>query len=434
MNLALGSVIVFFLLTPGALFRLAYIQGPHHRGVRGSLSDEVVYSIIPAFLFQFIGIIVVEHWGFQVRLDLLFAVIIGKSSITPDEFLLMKQALPLVFAYVLIINILSIYLGAFFRRFVLHTGLDLRFNFFKVYDDWYYAIFRLKEKNKKPGTLRLYINALAKSLSLQNHVEQAYDFIWIDILTKLDKEGLIYFSGFFQEYYLNKEGNIDRIELTSVERRKFDESEEDAIELGGEVFILPYQIVSAINVNYYSIDRPEEEPDTPTQPEVKHAEGVAGDHANSSYKQLLKILKERLEEIQPSVPASKKFVFNDLIERTNYLDTHLLETGQEEVKDQIMLIERNLEDLISDIKDIIGELKKKLANEDLRKLFNSIRSEFEGSVVEEDLILLSARLSELERQELAGTIPFDEIEIKRAKIREMLLRTLSRLISVMRED
>src|SRR5687768_12310746 len=137
MNLILGSILLFILISPGLIFRYSYLQGTYSKQTfKISAVDEIFWAVIPAFVFQLAGILIIIHFTiYQVRLDQLYQILTGADSEIDFNFIL--GSLPVFLVYILILIIIAAVLGLSARFMVRKFQLDLRYPFLKVNNEWY---------------------------------------------------------------------------------------------------------------------------------------------------------------------------------------------------------------------------------------------------------------------------------------------------------
>ena len=100
MNIAFGALLIFLLLFPGIIFRIAYLEGPYSRRViQSSLVDELVLSLIPAFFLQFVGYLLVEKtsiFSYGVDERTFYYLLTGQQGI---DFAIVERGIPRFFTY-----------------------------------------------------------------------------------------------------------------------------------------------------------------------------------------------------------------------------------------------------------------------------------------------------------------------------------------------
>ena len=236
MNIAFGTLIILFLLSPGFVIRYAFLKGPYSRkNFKPSLSDDVFWSVIPAVFIQLAGIICLKLIGYRVSVPDFYYLLIGSK--TGINFKLVSEGFPLFFWYSIVILIFSFLLGTSARWAVTRFRLDRKFNILKVNNEWYYLF--------------------------TGSYDQDIDLIQVDILAHSD-EGNILYSGILKDFFLNKEGGIDRLYLVAVYRRRFSEDLKDTSKkpkklderyynMPGDYFVIFGHEIINLNVTYYKL-------------------------------------------------------------------------------------------------------------------------------------------------------------------------------------
>lgn len=65
MNIALSSIVLLIAFLPGIAFRRMYLSSKFSfKNFSGNIFEEVLFALIPASIFQFIGFLVLGHVGF----------------------------------------------------------------------------------------------------------------------------------------------------------------------------------------------------------------------------------------------------------------------------------------------------------------------------------------------------------------------------------
>lgn len=254
MNIAVGALVLLLLIFPGILFRYAYLSGPYARkNFQSSISDEVVLSLIPAFLIQTLGYIVFEHL-FRINIDisLLIRLVSQLSLITASEFDIIEKSILLFSLYSILTCLFGFFSGKVFRGLVARYSWDIKYHSLRFNNEWYYLLSgRILDF---PGN---------------NGNSQKIDLVRIDALCESQGNSIIY-SGILREFYLSKADGLDRIHLSNVYRRKLtDDSPQEYTapiekefddryyKMPGDIFVIPYQQIKNINISYYIIEEEE---------------------------------------------------------------------------------------------------------------------------------------------------------------------------------
>ncbi|HYG20806.1 MAG TPA: hypothetical protein VD816_17835 [Ohtaekwangia sp.] len=248
MNLILGSIILFILISPGLIFRYAYLQGTYAKQTfKISAVDEIFWAIIPAFIFQLSGILITNHFtSLEVRLDQVYHVI--TSAHADIDFDVIVKSLPGFLLYILILIVIAASLGFTARYFVRKFQLDLRYPFLKVNNEWYYLF---------SGEILDFLDTPGESKQVE--------MIQVDVIVNTG-EGTMVYSGTLENYFLSKDNGLDRIYLSNVYRRKMKDDldpakpnvgylerylDERYYAMPGDLFVITYDKIININITYH---------------------------------------------------------------------------------------------------------------------------------------------------------------------------------------
>jgi len=222
-NFAFSTLLILVFLAPGFVCRFAFLKGPYsRRNFRPSLTDDIFWSAIPAIFLQLLALIFLKLIGLEPSIKDLYLMMIGDTNI---DFEAIEGGLGFFLVYLLILLIISYTFGAAARRIVTHYNIDLRYNILKVSNEWYYLF---------SGKL----------------VESEVDLIQLDVLVHSNSErGTTLYSGILEDYFLNKEGGIDRLYLIKVYR-------DTKYEMPGDFFVIFGKDISNINLSYFRLEEP----------------------------------------------------------------------------------------------------------------------------------------------------------------------------------
>ena len=248
MNLILGSILLFILISPGLIFRYSYLQGTYGKQTfKISAVDEIFWAVIPAFIFQLAGILIIIHFTiYHVRLDQVYEILTGSHSNIDFDFIL--SSLPIFLGYILILITVAAVLGFSIRLIVRKFQLDLRYTFLKVNNEWYYLF---------SGEILDFLDTPGESKNVE--------MIQIDALVSTG-DGTMVYSGTLENYFLSKENGLDRIYLSNVYRRKMKDDldrtkpnvgylerylDERYYSMPGDLFVITYDKIININITYH---------------------------------------------------------------------------------------------------------------------------------------------------------------------------------------
>ena len=246
MNIAFGTLLILFLLSPGFALRYAFLRGPYSRKIsKPAYSDEVFWAIIPSVIIQLIGLTILIHLGVEVAIKDIYYLLLASDKGKIDFDTLESNLFPFL-AYQILLIFSSALLGFCIRRLSIKLSWDKKFSFLKVGNDWYY---------------------LFNGRILDN--PEAIDLIQIDILS-----GDVIYCGTLDKFFLTSDGAIDRLYLRDVYRRSFShdhkqdnapkDEDERYYNMPGEYFVIFGKDIQNFNITYYILseskdDEPEME-------------------------------------------------------------------------------------------------------------------------------------------------------------------------------
>jgi hypothetical protein len=250
MNLVFGSLLLFFLISPGLIFRFSYLQGTYAKlTFKVSAVEEIFWAIIPAFFLQLLAVLFLQHvLQINVRLDVIYQLITGGDAI---DFSIIQNNIIGFLAYFLAIFGISAALGILTRSIVRKYKLDLRIKFLRLGNEWHYLFsgeFFYLTKDIVPSNIFI---------------------IQIDVVMN-SSEGDIIYSGTLEDFYLSKDNGLDRIYLRNVYRRSLkDDLDQDQPNVGylnreaderyyampGDLFVISYSKIINLNITYITLDQ-----------------------------------------------------------------------------------------------------------------------------------------------------------------------------------
>lgn len=221
MNVAFSTLLILILLSPGFIVRYAFLKGPYSRkNFRPPIADDIFWSVIPAFFIQILALIFLQLIGKTLATKDIYLLLIGEKGI---DFNTVNTNLIPFLLYSLILLLISYMIGASARFIVSKYNLDLKYNILKVNNEWYYLF---------SGKL----------------IKEDLDLIQLDILVSSDK-GTTLYSGILEDYFLNKDGGIDRLYLIRVYR-------DTKYEMPGDFFVIFGKDILNINLSYFRLEEP----------------------------------------------------------------------------------------------------------------------------------------------------------------------------------
>jgi len=238
-NIALGTLIILFLLSPGFIIRYTFLKGPYSRkNYKPAITTEIFWAIIPAVFIQLLGLHFLQTIGHQLDYQTIYLLLTGSDKII--NYQLLANSLGSFLIYFSSISVLSAILGFAARWLVMHFNLDKRIGIFKINNEWYY---------------------LLSGRVLDNASE--IDFIQVDALVQTS-EGVVIYCGVLHDFYLNSDGGIDRLYLINVYRRRFNDDyivanvepknlDDRYYNMPGDYLVVFGQTLVNLNLTYYKL-------------------------------------------------------------------------------------------------------------------------------------------------------------------------------------
>ncbi len=239
MNLAFPALLTFLLILPGFIFRAAYTRSERTQLDNRPFTSETVKSLILATLLHTLWILAaglitpikLDYHGFltiytSAHGDLLEATINNAANHMPS-----------IIGYLMSLYIGSYLLGRVLQKLVLRFKLDrhpLLNDLFRFDTPWFYLFKGYNDEGDEAHFVKLAVTV--------NQVGATY----------------LYY-GILEDFYLTDSGNLDRVILSSVVRRRLEANESlqngeaRFYEIAGDRFVLSYSDITSLNVEYYKI-------------------------------------------------------------------------------------------------------------------------------------------------------------------------------------
>lgn len=254
MNLALGAVLIFVLLTPPIVFFVAYSFGKFAKaGPKFTILDGLLASAIFSLFIHAIGIKIVGliHGSGNIRLDLMLKLLLGdvkefesKYSNSELEVSLYQFAI-----YNFIILTLALALGRSLRYCVLKFEWHSNSELLRTNNKWWYLF------------NGYYLPEIGSA-------DRKFDLLFIDVTIDLKDETIIY-SGYLVDFVCNGE-ELDRIYLSDTVKRSHYKTgliiqpehtriDQGPISIPGAFFSIAYKDIKNINLRFLTFDNSQEE-------------------------------------------------------------------------------------------------------------------------------------------------------------------------------
>jgi hypothetical protein len=231
MNLALGGLLIFLLVIPGAVFRLFIIKSESFENpLDTSRLAEISFVLIPSLILHYFGYeILTNYLDYNVRLDQIYYLIVGDSGnekldfngvITPS-FLKFLQ-------YIGILILIASCLGYISKKLILLFYFDLKYKVFAISNEWDNLLssreFIFEQKREMWKDYKQYIGRyFSGKMSFKRFIAYSrlyilyyrnlpIDLIQVDLLVRTPNSEVLY-QGTLKKYFLSKGNKLDKIYL-----------------------------------------------------------------------------------------------------------------------------------------------------------------------------------------------------------------------------
>lgn len=255
MNIALPALIVFLLLLPGFLFRYSYKRTEKTLLDFKPFGEATLKSIFAAFILDAVwGWVIPPVFGFKVDFAILLALLSGSGQADAFSKALSqasKYGWP-TYCFFLSLFVFSWGAGRIARAVIEECAWDRkgrRFSNALRFDTPWFYLFKGYDEEKTP------------------------DGVYVAALVDIDGGPYLY-AGVLSEYFFTESGELDRLVLSAVVRRKLsnDRSDEGATQspsndrfysISGDYFVLKYSEINTLNIRYIRLGQPTASAATP---------------------------------------------------------------------------------------------------------------------------------------------------------------------------
>lgn len=238
MNIAFPAFFLLLLVLPGFIFLSSYSRSENTRLDHRAFDSSSANALVIAALLHVIWVYIASSLDKPVDFELATKLMTGVKLSETDTALIASSIL-WVWLYFLSIFLTSWILGNIFQKFVT-TFFPYKDSFFAFDTPWYYELKGFLSKEKDAQLIEL-------SCLCDN------------------KDGSYLYYGILEDFYLDRDGQLDRLVLSNVYRRKLSDDNEDTkgandakpketdhryYKVRGDRLILKYTDISNINIEY----------------------------------------------------------------------------------------------------------------------------------------------------------------------------------------
>jgi hypothetical protein len=240
MNIAFTSILIFILLAPGFLSRIAFNSSKLSvRNPNRNILNELTWSIIPSLTIHIIAITLVE-WltNYYVDFNQLGNLILGVTSENTVEksFSQLRQFLYPIFFYNLLVFSFSFLIGYGLQKGIRKFSLDRTIRYLRFSNKWHY----------------IFTGECLDFPDIPDEFEEITDKV-INVLCKVNDKNVLYTGEYFN-YYIDNNGDLEAIHLKYPIRRYLEKDNgtaQDYYQIESRYLVIPNSDIVNINFRYF---------------------------------------------------------------------------------------------------------------------------------------------------------------------------------------
>ncbi|MBD8084089.1 hypothetical protein [Chryseobacterium caseinilyticum] len=256
MNIAFTTIIVFIILAPGFLARIAYhssklsVSNPNK-----NIVNELTLSIIPALIIQIAGIFLVNTFSdFLIDFQTLGHLILGatNNNAIGNNFKKIDEFKYQIFFYNLFVFSFAFFSGYIIRRLVRITKADRKIRYFRFSNKWHY----------------IFSGECLDFPDVPDNYENITEKI-VNVLCKVNGKNVLY-TGTLFNYFIDANGNLEAVHLKFPIRRLLEDDDEEDYhkkyyEIESRYLVIPNNDIININFRYFNLVEVNEQDLTPEE-------------------------------------------------------------------------------------------------------------------------------------------------------------------------
>lgn len=243
MNIAFTSILLFIIIAPGFLYRIAYhssklsVKDPNR-----SIINELTWSIIPSIIFHTIAIFLIESISnFTIDFKQLGNLILGVTSpnTVENNFTQLKLYFYPIFLYNIILFGFSLLIGYLSRCAIRKLKWDRKFRFLRFSNKWHY----------------IFTGECLDFPDVPDNYEEITRKI-INVLCKVNGKSILYTGEYFN-YYIDYKGDLEAVHIKYPIRRYIEndkEEEKNYYTIPSRFLVIPNSDIININFRYFNLE------------------------------------------------------------------------------------------------------------------------------------------------------------------------------------
>lgn len=241
MNIAFTSILIFILLAPGLLTRIAYnssklsVNNPNR-----NILNDLTWSIIPSLTIHVVAIFLVEKFSnYIIDFNQLGNLILGVTSQNKveDSFGQLRTFIYPIFFYNFFVFTFSFLCGYGLQKVIRKFSLDRTIRYLRFSNKWHY----------------IFTGECLDFPDVPDDFEEITDKI-INVLCRVNGESVLYTGEYFN-YYIDKDGDLEAVHLKYPIRRYLANDKVDKksyYKIESRYLVIPNSDIININFRYFS--------------------------------------------------------------------------------------------------------------------------------------------------------------------------------------
>jgi hypothetical protein len=251
MNIALSSLILFFLLIPGILFRRLYFSEEFSKQyIKESFFAIFFSSFIPSVFFHSLWFFIFSFKFNLIRLDIFFNILSQNPSINSIENI--SNSFDWIIWYNSSLFLIAALSGFLLKKVIRNLKADRKYKFLRYKNTWHYIL--TGESFDFPRA----------NVNLSDDNVEDIEFVFVDALIVVNDSSYLY-DGILVDYELSNDDGLEFITIKNAKRRKIDadcsidedgnksDNSKSYYPISGHMLVLKYSEIKNLNFSFYKL-------------------------------------------------------------------------------------------------------------------------------------------------------------------------------------
>lgn len=264
MGIAISLIFAIALILPGILFNYYLRKGTWKSPVvLQSFQNELAIGVLYSIAIHLLLLGLVDYFC-SIQYDIIFQIFFESySELSDSEMEKVYKSVYHILGYFLLSYITAILAGVLLFILIRKTRSDLVFQDFKFSNEWHYYF---------SGEARVFAMEKPTYRDISRFLKQPIDGVYLSFTLSKNAEEYLYW-GLLYEYYFDKKGQLDKLVLTEVSRRRLSDDKPDTDEvldsddegpfsggdrrfyfIRGEYLVVNYSGIRDLNIEYLVLE------------------------------------------------------------------------------------------------------------------------------------------------------------------------------------